>query len=147
MIRLLLNLLLGLLILTSSWTGWGWTPPAIAQRLPPTTINEAYLVSEVTIPKDLRNPIDARLGRVGRKVDLNNSSVLVFRRYRGLYPTLARKIIKNAPYDVVEDVLEIPGLSAREREILEANLDNFVVMPPEPALIEGGDRINPGVYK
>ncbi len=147
MIRLLLNLLLGLLLLMGSWLGRGWPLPANAQVLGNPAVNETYLLSEVNIPENLRNPIDERLGEVGTKVDLNNSSVLVFRRYRGLYPTLARKVIKNAPYNTVEDVLNIPGLSNREREILQANLDNFVVRPPEPALIEGGDRINPGIYK
>ena len=60
---------------------------------------------------------------------------------------LARKIIANAPFNTVDDVLKMPGLSDREIDILKANLENFVVTPPEPALIEGGDRINPGVYK
>ncbi|MGD1856801.1 MAG: photosystem II complex extrinsic protein PsbU [Leptolyngbyaceae cyanobacterium] len=73
--------------------------------------------------------------------------MLIFRRYRGLYPTLARKIIANAPFDPVEDVLKMPNLSDREIDILKANLENFVVTPPEPALIEGGDRIDPGIYK
>jgi photosystem II PsbU protein len=44
-------------------------------------------------------------------------------------------------------VLDIPGLSDRELEILKANLEHFIVTPPIPALTEGGDRINPGVYK
>ena len=41
----------------------------------------------------------------------------------------------------------MPGLSEREIDILKDNLENFVVTPSEPALIEGGDRINPGIYK
>ncbi|MEO1348201.1 MAG: hypothetical protein AAFW84_05275 [Cyanobacteria bacterium J06635_15] len=44
-------------------------------------------------------------------------------------------------------MLNIPGLSDSELNILKANLDHFVVNPPEPALVEGGDRINPGIYK
>ena len=91
--------------------------------------------------------MDEKLGEVGSKVDLNNSNVMAFRRYPGLYPTLARKIIQNAPFDTVEDVLNIPGLSDREIDMLKANLDNFVVTPTEPALTEGADRINPGIYK
>ena len=41
----------------------------------------------------------------------------------------------------------MPGLSEREIDILKDNLENFVVTLSEPALIEGGDRINPGIYK
>jgi photosystem II PsbU protein len=43
-------------------------------------------------------------------------------------------------------VLKIPGLSERQEELLQANLDNFTVTEPSSALIEGDDRINPGVY-
>jgi photosystem II PsbU protein len=83
----------------------------------------------------------------GSKLDLNNANVQAFAKYRGLYPTIAGKILQNAPYDSVEDVLDIPGLSARERDLIEANLDNFTVTTPDPALVEGADRFNNGVYR
>ncbi len=92
--------------------------------------------------------VDVKLGtEYGKKLDLNNSNIQAFSQYRGLYPNLARIIIKNAPYEKVEDVLEIPGLSEKQQEILQANLDNFTVTSVEPALVEGQDRINPGIYK
>ncbi len=138
MLRFFLSLLVGVGLLVSSWVGWGFTQPATASNLDNTHIVQAVL---------FRNPIGKKLGEVGSKVDLNNSSVLAFRRYRGLYPTVARKVIENAPFDTVEEVLNIPGLSDRELDILKANLDNFVVTSPEPALIEGQDRINPGIYR
>ncbi|MFW6357814.1 MAG: photosystem II complex extrinsic protein PsbU, partial [Chroococcales cyanobacterium] len=69
-----------------------------------------------------------------------------FRQYRGFYPTLASKIIQNAPYENVEDVLDIPGLSERQKERLQANLDNFTVTPQSEVFVEGDDRFNPGVY-
>lgn len=81
------------------------------------------------------------------KIDLNNSHVRTFQQYPRLYPNLARLIIRNAPYGKVEDVLNIPGLTEEQKDLLRLNLDNFVVTEPKPALIEGGDRYNPGIYK
>ena len=96
---------------------------------------------------ELVNPADVKLGtEYGTKVDLNNANVRMFRQYRGFYPTLARKIIDNAPYDKVEDVLKIPGLTERQKELLQANLDTFTVTAPADVFTEGGDRYNPGAY-
>ncbi len=80
------------------------------------------------------------------KLDLNNSDVREFRKLRGFYPTLASKIIQNAPYDEVEDVLEIPGLTDSQLERLQANLDEFFVTEMDPSMNAGGDRYNPGLY-
>ncbi len=94
------------------------------------------------------NAVDAKLGtEYGAKLDLNNANVQNFRKYPGLYPTLAGKIVKNAPFANVEEVLDMPGLSEPQIEILKKNLDNFTVTPPDPALVEGADRFNNGVYK
>ena len=141
-LSLLTKFVIGLVMSVMVWLGLGFNHPAIAQRLRPYQSVPTTIAAQI-----LRNPINERLGKVSTKLDLNNSNVLAFRRYPGLYPTLARKIIRNAPFDTVEDVLNIPGLSDREMELLQANFDNFVVTPPEPALTEGGDRINPGIYK
>jgi photosystem II PsbU protein len=93
------------------------------------------------------NAVDTMLTTdFGKKIDLNNSDIRDFRDLRGFYPNLAGKIIKNSPYNKVEDVLSISGLSERQKERLQANLDNFVVTPPSKEFNEGGDRINPGVY-
>ena len=93
------------------------------------------------------NPVDAKLTtEFGKKIDLNNSDIRDFRDLRGFYPNLAGKIIKYAPYEKVEDVLSIPGLSETQKERLQANLDKFTVTEPSIELTEGGDRINPGVY-
>lgn len=138
----ILSLLIGIGLLISSWVSLGITDSANAEVLMQSTSAPLSINAQI-----FRNPIEERFRKVGTKIDLNNSSVLAFRRYRGLYPTLASKIIENAPFEKVEDVLEISGLSDHEKEILKANLDNFIVLPPEPALIEGQDRINPGIYK
>ena len=55
--------------------------------------------------------------------------------------------MRNAPYNKVEDVLEIPGLSDRQKQILQTNLSNFAVTDVESAYNEGDDRYNNGVYR
>jgi len=78
---------------------------------------------------------------------LNNTNVRAFMQYPGMYPTLARMILKNAPFESVEDVLKMPGLTDAQKEILKNNFNNFVVSPPLDALVEGGDRFNNGIYR
>ncbi len=95
-----------------------------------------------------RNVMDDKLAtEFGKKIDLNNTNVRAFLDYPGLYPTIARLIIKNAPYEKAEDVLDIAGLSDRQKEVLKKNLGNFTVSSAEAALVEGGDRFNNGIYK
>ena len=92
------------------------------------------------------NKADRKLGEIGEKLDLNNSPLRSFRKYRGMFPTIASKIVDNAPYEKVEDVLAIPGLTERQKNLLEANLDNFTVTPPADVYIEGDYRLNTGSY-
>jgi photosystem II PsbU protein len=54
--------------------------------------------------------------------------------------------VDNAPYQSVEDVLEIPGLSDRQKELLQANLDKFAITKVDTTFVEGGDRYNNGIY-
>ena len=96
----------------------------------------------------LRNRADDRLADVyGDKIDLNNTNIGAFQRYRGLYPTLARKIVFNAPYENVEDVLNIQDLTENQKKRLQANLDNFTVTKTEAIFNEGAERINNGIYR
>jgi photosystem II PsbU protein len=128
--------------------GWfGFSQPAQAstfehfafQSLPVFAVEEA---------KDLRNRADDKLAEVyGKKIDLNNTNIASFQRFPGLYPTLASKIIQNAPYNSVEDVLKIQGLSERQKQILQANFDNFRVSEVETVFTEGDDRYNNGIYR
>lgn len=93
------------------------------------------------------NAVDTKLTtEFGQKIDLNNSHIRQFRELPGFYPNLASQIIKNAPYKKVEAVLDIKGLSESQKERLQANLDRFTVTEPSQELIEGDDRINPGIY-
>jgi photosystem II PsbU protein len=119
-----------------------WIQPVIATNL----VSQPNQVLGIEIP--FGNVIDEKLGsEFGQKIDLNNSNIQTFTQYPGLYPNLAREIIKNAPYEEVEDVLDIPGLSDRQKETLKANLEHFTVTAVEKALVEGEDRYNPGIYK
>lgn len=96
----------------------------------------------------LRNRADDKLAEVyGKKIDLNNTNIASFQRLRGLYPTLASKIVKNAPYKNVKDVLNIEGLSERQKQILQANFGNFRVSEVETVFTEGDDRYNNGIYR
>lgn len=98
--------------------------------------------------RDLRNNIDDKMAtEYGSKIDVNNTNIAAFRKHRGLYPTIAGKVVSNAPYESVEDILEIPGLRQIEKDRIQQNLDVFTISDPDPALVEGADRFNNGVYK
>ena len=114
----------------------------VAQALNFNSVSTPALMADAQL-----NPGDAKLmTEFGQKIDVNNSHIREFRDLRGFYPNLASTIIKNAPYDNVEEVLDIPGLSERQKERLQANLDKFTATPPSKEMNEGDDRINPGVY-
>ncbi len=140
--------LVGLLIAIGVLVGWlggfGGAQPAWAAAW-----NDSLNPSlTLMVERPGGNAVDAKLGtEYGAKLDLNNANVQNFRKYPGLYPTLARKILLNAPYESVDEVLDIPGLTEQQVNLLRANLDNFAATVPDPALVEGADRFNNGVYK
>src|ERR687885_2744259 len=104
--------LLAVLSLLVGCLGWlGLPQSAIALPLANVTLQSVpVLLAEAS----LRNAADDKLNtEFGKKIDLNNTNVRAFRKYPGMYPTLARKVVDNAPYKSVEDVLDIPGLSER----------------------------------
>lgn len=99
----MLGLLIGCLV------GFGGSPSAIAA--------DFHLGQWGTSPLlAVENQVDVKLStEFGQKIDLNNTNVRAFRQHKGLYPTLASIIVRYAPYAKVEDVLEIKGLSERQR--------------------------------
>lgn len=108
----------------------------------------ANLTGVTVLAAEYRNVVEDKMAtEFGKKLDLNNTNVRAFRQVPGLYPTLAGLIVKNAPYQSVEDVLNIPGLSEVQKGVLQANLDNFVVTEVSKELVEGGDRYNNGIYR
>lgn len=119
---------------------WGFAPAAQANETRLLTVQPPTLLARV-------NEADAKRQELIRgKLDLNNSDVREFRRLPGFYPNLAGKIIQNAPYNSVEDVLDIPGLSPTQAERLQANIDEFFVTDVAASMNAGGDRYNPGLY-
>jgi photosystem II PsbU protein len=96
---------------------------------------------------DFRNAADEKRREAGNKIDLNNAPVRAFISLRGMYPTLASKIVNNSPYKSVEDIFNIPDLSDRQKETLKEYMDLFTVTDPSTALNYGFDRINNGIYK
>lgn len=119
---------------------WGFAPTAPAGATGLYTIQPSALLARVNTSDAKRKEL------IKGKLDLNNSDVREFRRLRGFYPDLASKIIQNAPYNSVEDVLDIPGLSPSQAERLQANIDEFFVTDVEASMNAGGDRYNPGLY-
>jgi photosystem II PsbU protein len=135
-----------LVAVTLCFTCWvGVAPRAMAANLGNASLilaNAKPVAGEV-----LKNSADEKLGtEFGKKLDINNTNVRAFRKYPGLYPTIARKVVDNAPYKSVEDVLDIPGLSEKQKEALESNLDNFTLTSKDDTFTEGGDRYNNGYY-
>ncbi len=131
-----IGILTAILVIIGSW-GFAGAATAGESLF---TVQSSTLLARV-------NTADAkRQELIKGKLDLNNSHVREFRKLRGFYPSLASKIIQNAPYESVEDVLEIPGLSDSQIERLQANLDEFFVTEMDPSMNAGGDRYNPGVY-
>ncbi|NER91958.1 photosystem II complex extrinsic protein PsbU [Moorena sp. SIO3A2] len=130
----------------------GLSQSAIAS---PMSSADTFSLNNLTLPSSTAlialssrsNAADRKLSsEFGKKIDLNNTHVRKFRKYQGFYPGLASKIIQNAPYESVEDVLEIPGLSARQKKNLQAHLDDFTVTETSEVHNAGDDRYNPGVY-
>ncbi len=142
-----------------SWSGLSQAALAATQNSPASqllTAQFSWINSTATAPKlfaeaeseaDFRDVVSDKMSELGAKIDLNNTNMRSFRLYQGMYPTLASLIVKNAPYEKVEDVLEISGLTDRQKETLRANLDSFTATPQESALVEGADRINNGIYR
>jgi photosystem II PsbU protein len=139
----LVRLLTVFSLLLSCWGLLGTTQTAQAA-----SFNSFAFPQLPVLAIERQNRADIKLGtEFGKKIDLNNTNVRAFQSFPGLYPTLAKKIITNAPYKKVEDVLDLPGLSDGRKETLQANFDNFTVTELEPAFNEGDDRFNNGIYR
>ncbi|MGF1494463.1 MAG: photosystem II complex extrinsic protein PsbU [Microcoleaceae cyanobacterium] len=132
----------GLCLFMTSFIGFG--VQAVAAE--PSVTAQVTLLPTILAAQVRRNRADQKLAEFGDKLDLNNSSIREFRRIRGMFPTLARKIIDNAPFDSVEDVLGMPGLTEAQTELLRQNLDKFTVTPVSSVLQEGNFRLNTGTY-
>jgi photosystem II PsbU protein len=111
-------------------------------------LQSPFTMTAVLAAETPRNAVDDKLATdYGAKIDVNNTNVAAFSLYKGLYPTIAGKIVRNAPYESLNDILDIPGLSQTEIDRINANMEHFTISDPDPALVEGDDRYNNGVYK
>jgi len=118
--------LLVLVSLVMGCMGWVELPRSATAGVLSPGVFSSILAAEVEAAP--RNVMDDKLGtEFGKKIDLNNTNVRAFLQYSGMYPTLAKVVVKNAPYEKVEDVLNIAGLSERQKETLKANFDKFTV--------------------
>jgi photosystem II PsbU protein len=134
---------LGLLLGCFAWAG---DQSAIAASLSRMTLPSSSVLAAVDASSRTNRADEKLATEYGKKLDLNNSAVRDFRDYRGMYPTLARLIIKNAPYEQVEDVLKISDLTEPQKKLLQANMDKFTVTDVESVFIEGDNRLNNGLY-
>jgi photosystem II PsbU protein len=118
---------------------FGWTQPVVADSISIQPV--AILAVETELPKVGNEQLCPEFGE---KIDLNNANIIAFKDCQGFYPNLAKLIVTNGPYNKVEDVLEIPSLSDRQKQLLKSQLPNFKVsepmvplemrMPPRPAM-------------
>lgn len=139
-----LGRVLAILVLMVGCLGWTGHQTVLAANLNvmPSAVISPLFAAETS----RRNRVDEKMAVVGNKLDLNNSDLRDFRQYKGMFPRLGSIIIKNAPYDTVEDVFDIPGLTEKQKEILQANLSNFTVTEPQSVFLEGDQRLNVGAY-
>ncbi len=100
-----------------------WTPAAIAIE-PGAGLNQTIALAPAE-----RVAGEGECAPTEAKLDLNNSNLSEFCQFPGFYPTLASLIVKNSPYETVEDVLKIPDLTQEQRDLLEANIGDFTVSP------------------
>ncbi|MEB3356511.1 MAG: photosystem II complex extrinsic protein PsbU [Synechococcales bacterium] len=134
---------LGLLL--TSWLGLGLVQPV--QALPLNLSIAASIAPSPILAAERRNIVEEKLStRFGEKIDLNNSNVRAFSKLPGMYPTLARMIVKNGPFDSVDNIFDMPGLTEQQKQVLETHRDKFFVTKPIDAFVEGGDRFNNGIY-
>ncbi|MEO0853785.1 MAG: photosystem II complex extrinsic protein PsbU [Cyanobacteria bacterium J06648_11] len=80
------------------------------------------------------------------KIDVNTTVLRNYRKLNGFYPKLARILVENAPYESKEDMLNVPGLSERQKQRIRDNFDNFELGPYDEGINSLETRINKGLY-
>jgi photosystem II PsbU protein len=118
---------------------FGWIQPTIAAPVHFRSTTPLLVAAKLTDVSNQKICPESQ-----QPIDLNNANMLAFTDCPGFYPTLAKLIVTNGPYQKVEDVLNLPGLSEQQKELLKGNLDKFTLakpvtslemrMPPRPAM-------------
>jgi photosystem II PsbU protein len=132
------------IIVVSCSSLWNWNQLAIAGNIYVQPPRITAIATQLPDQKAVDRKDGITCVEFGQKIDLNNANIIAFMDCQGFYPTLAKLIVNNGPYQTVEDVLNIPGLSDRQKELLTTYLDQFTVtesvvplvmrMPPRPAI-------------
>jgi photosystem II PsbU protein len=65
-------------------------------------------------------------------VDVNNANIRVYTRFPGMYPNIARKIVKGIPYASIDEMLQKQPFTAAELEILDKYLKNLTALEAAP---------------
>jgi photosystem II PsbU protein len=65
-------------------------------------------------------------------IDINNANVRVYTRLPGMYPSIAKQIVKNVPFKSVEDLYTLKTLSTEQKEIIKKYEKNLVALEPAP---------------
>jgi photosystem II PsbU protein len=80
-------------------------------------------------------------------VDVNNANIRVYTRFPGMYPAIAKIIVKNAPYSGTEDIEKKIGdkLTPEMKSVYAKYKKQLVALKPAPEYQE--DIINNGLYR
>ncbi|KAA8491840.1 Photosystem II 12 kDa extrinsic protein, chloroplastic [Porphyridium purpureum] len=79
------------------------------------------------------------------KIDVNNANIRAYTKYPGMYPNIAREIVKNGPFESVDDVLKIETLTATQKSVVEKYKNNLIALPSRPEYVI--DKLNNGLYR
>lgn len=79
------------------------------------------------------------------QIDVNNANVRAYAKYPGFYPGLAGIIASNGPYESVDELDKLPGLSSAQKKTLADFKDKLVALPPSAEYEL--DKINNGLYR
>ena len=78
-------------------------------------------------------------------MDINNANIRAYLKMPGMYPAVAAKVVSNGPYSSVGDVMNIPNLTGKEKDVLKKYEGRFVALKPSADFVV--DRVNNGLYR
>lgn len=108
----------------------------------------AAAVSATVLPKIVRAEREyANVGYLGGsdKIDVNNANVRAYQKFRGFYPTLAGIIVSNGPYESIDEIYKLEGITDTMKKTLDEYKEQLVALEPAPEYVL--DRINNGLYR
>lgn len=78
-------------------------------------------------------------------IDINNANVRAYFKLKGFYPNLAGLIVSNGPYESVEELYELPGITDAMKSALDEHKEKLVALEPTPEYEI--DKFNNGLYR